>query len=107
MDIALMSANANQLRNVITLETPYCTFLCGMLVVSLTLQLIATVILVIERMTCRKHDYNLCHRFNTAIAVMTILIIVMNVFIAAFGAPTTTDPSTIHPKPNNNTLELE
>jgi len=87
MDIALMSANANQLRNALEMRTPYSTVLTGMISASLLLQVIATIILVVERMTCRKHDYLRCHRYNIAIAVIVVLIIFINIFIAAFGVP--------------------
>ncbi|XP_023320830.1 ninjurin-2-like [Eurytemora carolleeae] len=87
MDIALISANANQLRTALEYPVPYSTILASMIAVSILLQVIATLLLVIERMTCKKHDYVRCHKYNLAIAILVCFVIFINIFITAFGVP--------------------
>jgi len=111
MDIALMSANANQLRTALEYPLPFNTVVVGMISLSLVLQIVATLLLVIERMTCRIHkdrnskiqkrkkDFARCHKYNLAISIIVILIIFVNIFITAFGVP---DPSSHH---NNNKID--
>jgi len=99
MDIALMSANANQLRTALEYPLPFNTVVVGMISLSLVLQIVATLLLVIERMTCRKKDFARCHKYNLAISIIVILIIFVNIFITAFGVP---DPSSHH---NNNKID--
>ena len=65
MDIALLTANANQLRNSLELCTPFKYLLVTLFSLSILLQVFATVLLLIERLTCyRKQDYKKCHRYE-------------------------------------------
>ena len=50
-------------------------------------QVIASCVLLVERLTCRKKDYALCHKYNAAIGCMTIVIIIVNILATAFGGP--------------------
>ena len=50
-------------------------------------QVIASCVLLVERFTCRKKDYALCHKYNAAIGCMTIVIIIVNILATAFGGP--------------------
>jgi len=87
MDIALLSANANQLRTVLEYPYEHKWPLVGMITLSLVLQVLATCLLILERMTCSKKDYKRCHYYNAAIAISVVLIIFINIFITAFGVP--------------------
>eukprot|EP00088_Acartia_fossae_P022371 TRINITY_DN23598_c0_g1_i6.p1 TRINITY_DN23598_c0_g1~~TRINITY_DN23598_c0_g1_i6.p1 ORF type:complete len:180 (-),score=34.34 TRINITY_DN23598_c0_g1_i6:185-724(-) len=87
MDIALLSANANQLRTALEYPGPHKWFIVGMITLSLILQVLATILLVLERLTCNKKDYKRCHSYNAAIAISVVLIIVVNIIITAFGVP--------------------
>merc|ERR1719308_456290 len=60
MDIALLTANANQLRHSLELCAPYRTLLIILLSISIVLQVIASGILLIERLTFKKEDYSRC-----------------------------------------------
>ena len=62
MDIALLSANANQLRHALELCAPFRTLLIILLSISIVLQVIASGILLIERLTFRKEDYSKCNK---------------------------------------------
>ena len=57
MDIALLSANANQLRHAMELCAPYRTLLIVLFSLSITLQVVASCLLLVERVTTKKKDY--------------------------------------------------
>ena len=57
MDIALLSANANQLRHAIQLCYPFNLVMVTLLSLSIILQVIASSILLIERLTISSKDY--------------------------------------------------
>ena len=57
MDIALLSANANQLRHAMELCAPYRSLLIVLFSVSIVLQVVASCILLVERITCKKKDF--------------------------------------------------
>ena len=57
MDIALLSANANQLRHALELCQPFRNLLIMLLSLSIILQVVASVILAMERIFCREEDY--------------------------------------------------
>ena len=100
MNIALLTANANQLRYALELDSPFRTILITLLIVSILLQLVASCILFAERVTYKTGtDYHICHRYNIAIGVIVIFIIVVNVIAIAFGAPTIDIISPTTPKP--------
>ena len=60
MDIALLSANANQLRHAMELCAPYRSLLIVLFSLSIVLQVVASCLLLVERITCRKKDYVKC-----------------------------------------------
>eukprot|EP00090_Calanus_glacialis_P037776 TRINITY_DN6539_c0_g1_i2.p1 TRINITY_DN6539_c0_g1~~TRINITY_DN6539_c0_g1_i2.p1 ORF type:complete len:113 (+),score=33.10 TRINITY_DN6539_c0_g1_i2:59-397(+) len=64
MDIALLSANANQLRHALELCAPFRNLLIVLLSISIVLQLIASGILLVERMTFKKEEYSKCHKYD-------------------------------------------
>ena len=63
MDIALLSANANQLRHALELCAPFRNLLIVLLSMSIVLQVIASGVLLIERLTYKKEDYAKCHKY--------------------------------------------
>merc|ERR1712013_13315 len=87
MDIALLTANANQLRHTLEICGPYKAFLVALLSISILLQVVASIVLMVERMTCRKKDFASCHKYNAAIGCLTIIFIVVNILATAFGGP--------------------
>eukprot|EP00092_Neocalanus_flemingeri_P025429 GFUD01027569.1.p1 GENE.GFUD01027569.1~~GFUD01027569.1.p1 ORF type:complete len:152 (+),score=53.56 GFUD01027569.1:85-540(+) len=87
MDIALLTANANQLRHALELCAPFRTLLIVLLSISIVLQVIASAILLVERIVFKKEDYSKCHKYNAAIGVLVIFIIVINILATAFGGP--------------------
>merc|ERR1712013_282119 len=87
MDIALLSANANQLRHALELCAPFRTLLIILLSLSIILQVVASVILAMERIFCREEDYPKYVKYNATIGALVIVIIVVNILATAFGGP--------------------
>ena len=87
MDIALLSANANQLRAALEYPPEYQSVVIKLIILSLFLQMVAMFVLLAERVTCNKKDYVKCHILNTLTTVIVMFIIVVNIFIATFGVP--------------------
>merc|ERR1711892_192716 len=87
MDIALLSANANQLRESLELCGPYRPLMITLLSISILLQVIASAILIKERATNKQEDYKKCHKYNTYVSILVMCIIVVNVLATAFGGP--------------------
>merc|ERR1719347_2030059 len=87
MDIALLTANANQLRHSLELCAPYRILLITLLSISIFLQVIASGVLLIERITCKKQEYQKCVKYNATIGILVIIIIVVNIIATAFGGP--------------------
>ncbi|EDW18895.1 ninjurin-B [Drosophila mojavensis] len=89
MDIALLSANANQLRFLITYNHAASTFYCSLalVILSLVLQVLVGIVLIFKRRLkrCQSRNYM---RTNEALIMGVFLITVINVLLAAF---TTTD----------------
>ncbi|XP_001985264.2 ninjurin-B [Drosophila grimshawi] len=89
MDIALLSANANQLRFLITYNHEASTFYCSLVLVilSLVLQVLVGIVLTFKRRLkhCQSRWYI---RTNEILVMGVFLITVINVLLAAF---TTTD----------------
>merc|ERR1712212_977183 len=79
MDIALLTANANQLRHTMEICKPFRVLLVVLLSLSILLQVVASCILLVERLTCCKKDWALCHKYNAAIGCLTIIIIIVNI----------------------------
>merc|ERR1712183_803477 len=76
MDIALLSANANQLRHAFDICEPFRTPMVVMILLSILLQVVASCLLLLERVTCHKRDFALCHKYNCAIGMIVIIIII-------------------------------
>merc|ERR1711892_1290930 len=87
MDIALLSANANQLRESLELCGPYRPLMITLLTISIVLQVISSAILMVERVTYKKEDYKKCHQYNATVSILVLCIIVINVLATAFGGP--------------------
>ena len=66
MDIALLTANANQLRNSLELDIPYQPLLVSLFSLSIVLQIVASGLLLAERINSKRKDhpdYNISHRY--------------------------------------------
>jgi len=87
MDIALLSSNANQLRESLELCGPYRPLMITFLTISIVLQVIASAILIKERATNKQEDYKKCHQYNTSVSIIVLCIIVINILATAFGGP--------------------
>ena len=87
MNIALLSANASQLREAIELCQPMKTIIITMMSLSITLQVLASGLLVVERMTCKKEDYIKCHKYNVMIGILCFFIILVNFVAISIGSP--------------------
>jgi len=96
MSIALLSANANQLRYALELESDYRILLVVLLSMSILLQVVAAFLLFVSRNSYKTQDYNRAHRYNMAIGIMVMMIIFVNVIALSFGAPDFTE-DIIHP----------
>ena len=55
--------------------------------VAVSVQVVASCILLVERLTCRKKDFALCHKYNAAIGCIVIVIIIVNILATVFGEP--------------------
>ena len=87
MDVALLSANTNQLRHALGQCGPFYWLRVSLLCASILLQILASVVLIKERLTCRMKDYQKCVKYNAVIGVLVFLIIVVNVILSSFGGP--------------------
>jgi len=96
MDIALMTANANQLRTALFYPFKHKWIVVGFIIISLILQVLATCLLILEKIKRPKRclnssehreGYKKCQQYNIAIAISVVLIIILNIFITAFGVP--------------------
>ncbi|EDW79391.1 uncharacterized protein Dwil_GK20451 [Drosophila willistoni] len=87
MDIALLSANANQLRFLITYTHDASTFYFSLtlVVMSLVLQLIVGTMLIFKRRQLRNRSRH-CARTNEFLVMGIFMITVINVLLAAFTA---------------------
>merc|ERR1712112_466152 len=92
MSIALLSANANQLRYALELESDY----------RILLQVVAAFLLFVSRNSYKTQDYNRAHRYNMAIGIMVMMIIFVNVIALSFGVPDFTE-DIIHPTTQRHT----
>merc|ERR1712179_5152 len=68
-------------------SAPFRTLLIILLSISIVLQVIASGILLIERLTFRKEDYSKCNKYNATIGVLVVCIIVVNILATSFGGP--------------------
>ncbi|XP_017127872.1 ninjurin-1 [Drosophila elegans] len=89
MDIALLSANANQLRFLITYNDKSSTYIYSMVMVitSLALQLLVGIMLIFKRRLKRFKNRSY-ERTNDLLVMEVFMITVINILLAAF---TTTD----------------
>ncbi|KAH8374026.1 hypothetical protein KR200_002721 [Drosophila serrata] len=89
MDIALLSANANQLRFLITYNDKASTYIYSMIMVilSLVLQLLVGIMLIFKRRLKRINSQSY-ERTNDLLVMGVFMITVINIMLAAF---TTTD----------------
>lgn len=89
MDLALLSANANQLRYVLESQDrhPYYYFSLSFIITSLIIQVIVGVGLVLNSRYDIKNQDDICKadRINNYITVGILLITIINVFVSAFG----------------------
>ncbi|XP_037721295.1 ninjurin-1 [Drosophila subpulchrella] len=92
MDIALLSANANQLRFLITYNDKASTYVYSMIMVilSLVLQLLVGIMLIFKRRLKRFKNRSY-ERTNDLLVMGVFMITVVNILLAAF---TTTDGGT-------------
>lgn len=89
MDVALITANANQLRYLLEYQKDSNTFvliLC-LIVISLSLQVVVGISLVFKgRFDIKgKSKSDIAHRINNGVVVGVFLITIINVFIASFS----------------------
>lgn len=95
-DLALLTANANQLRYVVDHPNAHFRILNTVLLsLSIFLQIIGGVLLIVEHNLDEWKDKNrflICRRINLAISCFMFLIIVINVFVVAFGDPENMPP---------------
>ena len=87
MNLALLSANASQLREAIELCQPIKTIVISLLSLSVIFQMVASGLLVVERMTCKREDYHKCHKYNVMIGVLCVFIIVVNFLVISLAGP--------------------
>ena len=87
MNLALLSANASQLREATELCLPTRTVVISLLCLSIMFQLVASSLLVVERLTCKGEEYNKCHKYNVMIGVLCVVIIVVNLLVISIGGP--------------------
>ncbi|KAK4320685.1 hypothetical protein Pmani_008467 [Petrolisthes manimaculis] len=109
LDISLLSANANQLRNIMNYgnseNNTYYVIVTG-IIISLILQVAAGVLLIItERFDLNNEDDDEWNdRMNTAVTCIIFVVLLVNVFVSSFGVdvvnPNTTNNLIPHLNPN-------
>ncbi|XP_076649483.1 ninjurin-A [Halictus rubicundus] len=96
MDVALITANANQLRYLLEYQKESNTFvlILSLIIISLSLQVAVGISLVFKgRFDIKgKSKSNIAHKINNYVVVGVFLITIINVFIASFSI--TVQPST-------------
>lgn len=89
MDLALLSANANQLRYVLESRErhPYFYFSLVFIGLSIGIQVLVGLGLVLNSRYNVKKEDDICkaNRINDMITVGILLITIVNVFVSAFG----------------------
>ncbi|KAK0087095.1 hypothetical protein PV325_001764 [Microctonus aethiopoides] len=106
MDLALISANANQMRYVLQSRDEYFyTAAMSMIIMSLVLQIIVGVGLIWNsRYNVKKLDHTRqANATNNWTVIGIFLVTILNVFISSFGVTPTDAPEkdTSHPYPQN------
>lgn len=96
MDLALLSANANQLRYILESydRHPYYYFSLVFISASLFFQVAVGIGLLLNSRYNIKNDDDMCraNRLNNFITIGVLLITIINVFVSAFGVANTNPP---------------
>ncbi|XP_025197894.1 ninjurin-2-like isoform X2 [Melanaphis sacchari] len=91
MDIALFSANANQLRHVLeTFDGQYISYICAvLLLISIILQILIgmTMLLSIQYKVTNCNERKMAFKIGNYVIVGIFLVTVVNILISAFGKP--------------------
>lgn len=107
MDLALLSANTNQLRYVLDARDKHPYFLTSLVLIitSLVLQIIVGLCLIWNSQYSmkKKNEMVFADRINNFSVVGIFLITITNVFISTFGGSSGTPDAT--PNPNEANLE--
>ncbi|KAK8733475.1 hypothetical protein OTU49_006314 [Cherax quadricarinatus] len=90
LDISLLSANANQLRNIINFgdtESPIYYVVISGIIFSLVIQIVAGIILIVaERFDInQEEDDEWSDRLNTTVVCLVFIVVIVNVFISSMG----------------------
>ncbi|XP_055372820.1 ninjurin-A-like [Condylostylus longicornis] len=89
MDLALLLANANQLRYVLESKSihPYYSVNIVLLAISISLQITVGIALIINSQygVKKEREMRLANRINNFTLIGIFLITIVNVFISAFG----------------------
>lgn len=89
MDLALISANANQLRYVLESSNrhPYYYFSLGLIITSIVIQVVVGIGLIWNSRYNVKNEREMRHanRINNITMILIFLLTFVNVFITAFG----------------------
>merc|ERR1719430_1418225 len=72
MDISLLTANANQMRQAFDLCEPFRTLLALLLSLSIILQLVASCLLVLEHLAAKANNFPLCRRYTAVIGLIVV-----------------------------------
>merc|ERR1711928_119740 len=88
MDISLLTANANQLRQAFEQCEPFRTLLVVLLSISIVTQVVATCILIFDHYEARRNKFAVCRRCRAAIAFTMVIIVVVNIVVLSLWAPT-------------------
>merc|ERR1711860_219883 len=90
VDIALLTANANQLKHAIAIDdlTYKIVNIC-LVITSITLQIVAGIILILDHRikVNTKEDLKAVTRYTTAIQMLMFCIIILNILIVALADP--------------------
>merc|ERR1711962_298653 len=85
MDIALLTANCAQSRQVLDHCSDWRWVVTGLLIFSLLLQFVCVCLLYLERLSNRRRDFSCALQYNVSIGGLVSLIIITNIAISAFG----------------------
>ena len=93
--VSLLMANASQLRSIIIQGTNYqfYKFVTSMLIIAITLELVTGVVLLLIGRDNFNDPYRQrrVDKLNNAATALVFSIVIVNVFIAAFGLEATLD----------------
>merc|ERR1712141_342016 len=89
-DLALLTANVNQLRHVIDLQDDVMRILSVVfLSLSIILQVVAGALLIVDHSIDVRNDKGVqkCRIINSIIQILMLLIIVLNILVVGLGGP--------------------